>query len=399
MKDEQWKMLDVLRRYMGMQRASERADSFGDDFIEYLERFVDERARDVAREEIGNATHLEEAAAATIRANTDLDDLNSAIGKYVSIRKQLDETRANWCAEVAGLHEERDALKARLAAMREQFTISSSTRERELEARVVEVEADLDRMADLVNKNAALETECGHAERDEAQHAYERTCRALDKAEGDRDALKVRVEELEGKIRSFVVNPNDYTISQLHHVVERGPGGERPSPPTTYDHDRADCVPDECDMPEHLPGGEQPEPKLPKGRSYHPDRKTDDEIRADAAAGARADLAAGLPAHACPKCGRTHNRGFVDGVSAYRCLHCGDVFAPREQPEPPESLEDLWRRVETAAGSRVRVCHDAVGYRAEHDTVGNPDFIPGLAKTARAALTNLLAKLEGGDGG
>ena len=70
--------------------------------------------------------------------------------------------------------------------------------------------------------------------------------------------------------------------------------------------------------------------------TYHPDPEIDAEVRADAAAGARADLAAGLPCHCCPQCGRTHDRGYVDGHSVYRCLHCGECFSPRKNPANAE---------------------------------------------------------------
>ena len=61
---------------------------------------------------------------------------------------------------------------------------------------------------------------------------------------------------------------------------------------------------------------------------YHPDPVIDAEVLADAAEGARYDLSVGLPVTCCPQCGRGHGRGFVDGVSSFRCLHCGDVFSP-----------------------------------------------------------------------
>jgi len=41
----------------------------------------------------------------------------------------------------------------------------------------------------------------------------------------------------------------------------------------------------------------------------------------------------------CPECGSQHDRGWVDGVETYRCLHCGYV-GKDNRPRPPEPLDD-----------------------------------------------------------
>jgi rubredoxin len=35
----------------------------------------------------------------------------------------------------------------------------------------------------------------------------------------------------------------------------------------------------------------------------------------------------------CPRCGRSHDRGYVDGVSLFRCLNCG-YLGRGHHPDP-----------------------------------------------------------------
>lgn len=60
---------------------------------------------------------------------------------------------------------------------------------------------------------------------------------------------------------------------------------------------------------------------------YHPDPDIDAEIRRDALAGERFDLAAGYPARwwVCPSCRASHRRGWFLVEGQHRCLRCGYV--------------------------------------------------------------------------
>lgn len=153
-----------------------------------------------------------------------------------------------------------------------------------------------------------------------------------------------------------------------------------------------------------------------KPGACHPDPEIDAEVRADAAAGARSDLTAGMAVQTCPKCGRSHSRGFIDGHSAFRCLHCGEVFSPTETEddvpegtsgEAPidvefESLGDIWDRVaeQCAGGEGYYPC---VRYRNSHfgafvTTDGASISSLTVRTTEREALLAMAEKLEGDDG-
>jgi hypothetical protein len=60
--------------------------------------------------------------------------------------------------------------------------------------------------------------------------------------------------------------------------------------------------------------------------NYHPDPEINAQVRADANAGERIDLAAGLPPSRwrCP-CGAEHSRGHFGAIGVHRCLACGYV--------------------------------------------------------------------------
>ncbi len=69
--------------------------------------------------------------------------------------------------------------------------------------------------------------------------------------------------------------------------------------------------------------------KLPVECQYHADPEIDANIRQEVAEGETFALSVGLKAHGCPRCGRDHQRGWIDG-DGYRCLHCGEVFFPAD---------------------------------------------------------------------
>jgi rubredoxin len=45
----------------------------------------------------------------------------------------------------------------------------------------------------------------------------------------------------------------------------------------------------------------------------------------------------------CPQCARSHSRGYLDGVSLFRCLNCGyvgrDNAAPERRPQPSQQAD------------------------------------------------------------
>lgn len=50
------------------------------------------------------------------------------------------------------------------------------------------------------------------------------------------------------------------------------------------------------------------------------------------------------PEVTCPKCSRTHRRGYIDGVKTARCLHCGITWDTATLADAPE---DGWWTVRT----------------------------------------------------